>query len=184
MIKRTSKAIVRAMNGVYPRSEEDCIKIEYVIESALSRFVTIFCVFLLCALIGNLEESIICCIAFIVLRSFAGGFHMKTAVGCICISAAVLISGGFMVHYLHISQHVYFVLFAMDLLLNYLYAPQHSDNVPITNKYKDISKWESILVVCIAGMLMLVVPDPLGKSAVMGVSLETMTILPFFTKHK
>ena len=180
--KQISRKITNFLNSIYQRSDEDCIKIEYMIEKTLSRYFILIAVFILCKLIGNLNESIICFVAFVVMRTFAGGFHLKSAIGCVVLSTFTIISGGMLVHYVDIPDSIYILMIIADIILNDMFSPQNTDNMPITDRYKVIRKWESIIVVCISAVLFFMMPNPYGKCAVVGVTLESLTILPFLNK--
>lgn len=182
MIKKISHKLTEAMKSIAPRSEEECIKIEYMIEVLLSRYLVIVAVLLICKLVGNLDESFFCMMAFLFLRVFAGGTHMNTNIGCTIVSSLIVVGGGFVVHYINIPELVYVVFLVIDIFIMYLFAPMLTDNMPITDKYRTIRKIESAVIVGIVLVLFIIVPNIYTKSFALGVTLEALTVLPQFNK--
>lgn len=182
MLKKISHIIVQKMNGIYTRTEEDCIKMEYMLEVILDQITLLFVVFILCALFGYLKESCICFIGCMVLRLFAGGFHMKTRLACCLVTSLIVIGGGVLVHYIKMPLLICIALLTIDLFLVGLFAPQGTENNPVYPKYRKIRKCESIIVVCIYIVVSVIFSNDWGKGLAIGASLGTITIFPIFNK--
>lgn len=182
MIKKISHWIVQKMNEVNPRTEEDCIKMEYMLEVIFDQITILSVVFILCALFGYPRESIICFMGCMTLRLFAGGFHMKTRLGCCLVTSSIAIGGGMLVHYIKMPIHVCIVLLLIDLFLVGLFAPQGTANNPVNPKFLKVRKWESIIVVCIYILVSIFFVNDWGKGLAIGASLATITIFPIFNK--
>lgn len=182
MLKKISHWIVQKMNGIYARTEEDCIKMEYMLEVILDQITILSVVFILCALLGYLKESFICFIGCMVLRLFAGGFHMKTRLACCLATGSIVIGGGIFVHYIRMPLLVCIVLLTVDLFLVALFAPQGTENNPVNPKYFKVRKWESMIVVCIFIVISVFFTSDWGKGLAVGASLGTITIFPVFNR--
>lgn len=183
MLKRISHRIVQKMNKVIPRTEEDCIKMEYMLEVILDQITILFVVFLLCSCMGYLRESLICFIGCMGLRLFAGGFHMKTRLGCCLATSSIVIGGGYLTRYVKIPVLVCIVLLIIDLFLVSLFAPQGTKNNPVNPKFSKVRKWESMIVICIDIVISIVFANGWAKGLAIGASLGTITILPIFNKE-
>lgn len=182
MIKKISHWIVQKMNEVNPRTEEECIKMEYMLEVILDQITILSVMFILCALFGYPRESIICFIGCMTLRLFAGGFHMKTRLGCCLVTSSIAIGGGMLVHYIKMPIQVCIVLLLIDLFLVGMFAPQGTANNPVNPKFLKVRKWESIIVVCIYIVVSIFFVNDWGKGLAIGASLGTITIFPIFNK--
>lgn len=182
MLKKISHKIVKKMNEVNPRTEEDCIKMEYMLEVILDQFTILFVVFVLCTCLGYLRESLICFIGCMGLRLFAGGVHLNTRLGCCIATSSIVIGGGILAHYVKIPLLVCIALLSIDLLLVSLFAPQGTEINPINPKFLKVRKWESIIVICIDIVISIIFPNVWAKGLAIGASLGTITILPIFYK--
>lgn len=141
MLKKISHGIVQKINEGYIRTEEDCIKMEYILEVILDQVTILFVVFILCALSGYLKESLICFAGCMALRLFAGGFHMKTRLACSLATSSIVIGGGIFTHYVKMPLAACVFLLLADLVLTGLFAPQGTENNPVNPKYLNARKW-------------------------------------------
>ena len=149
MIKKLSQGIVKKMNSIYPRSEEDNQKIEYYIESLLDQLLVLVIVFILCGMVGYHKEALICYAAWLLFRSFAGGLHFNKRIVCLSITGGTVLVGGYLIHKFDIPFAICLGLLLLDLILVIVYAPQVTKNNPITEKFRRIRKIESIILICI-----------------------------------
>lgn len=182
IIKEISKFVVRKMNTVYQRSEEECIKMEYMLEVILDKITILSCVLFLCYLFGYMEYSVVCLSAFMLLRTFAGGFHMKTSVGCCIMSALFVILGGYLTKVLEFTSFVWFIVMIPVAVIVFMYAPQETSNAPFAPQFYKIKKWESITVVAIYTVIILITKGYLGRGLAIGTALEAITIVPVFNR--
>lgn len=182
MIEKICHKIVEKMNGIYARTEEECIKMEYMLEVILDQIVILSVVFVLCVIVGYLKESFICFIGCMVLRLFAGGFHMKTRLTCFLATSSIAIGGGIFVHHVNMPLLACILLLMVDLVLVGLFAPQGTENNPVNPKYLKVRKWESMIIVCIYIAVSIFLANDWAKGLAAGASIGTITIFPIFNK--
>lgn len=182
MIKKLSQGIVKKMNSIYPRSEEDNQKMEYFFEVVIDQLFILCIVILLCALIGYHREAIISFIGCMVFRTFAGGLHFKKRLPCIIVTSSFAMVGGLIIYLFNIPTAVCMVLLLIDLVVAAAFAPQTTKNKPITEKFRKIRKVESVVVICIYIAVLMFGPHKWGSGLAVGASMGAVTIFPVFMK--
>ena len=182
MLKKISKWIVRNMNKVYPRTEEDNEKMVYFFEVIMDQFIILCIVILLCALVGYHREALISFTGCMLFRAFAGGLHFKKRLPCVIVTSSFAIVGGLLVYLFNIPFAVCMALLLIDLAVVVAFAPQTTKNNPISKKYRKVRKVESAVVICIYIAVLIFGPYMWGRGLAMGASMGTLTILPVLMK--
>ncbi len=182
MIKKIAHGLAQKMNKIYPRGDEDSIKMEYFLEAILDQFSILIVAFIFCAVVGYHKEALICFIACMIYRAFAGGLHFKKKLYCLVMTSSIAVVGGLIVYKVSIPFYVCILLLAIDLVLAILFAPQATKNNPIAENAKKIRKIESCILICIYLTVLILFKGTLGEGLAVGASIGTLTILPVFMK--
>ena len=178
MVKKIVKIIVAKLNSVYKRSDEDVEKMEYMLEVLFDNVIVLLVAFLLSAPCGCLKEASVCFVGFALLRTFAGGIHMKTRSGCTLMTSSFIIGGGIITKILHIPAGGLWAMLVVDLVWMILFAPRGTKINPINPKFKKIRKVESIITVCVFMIVLLNGSSLWGRGLAIGATLGTLTIWP------
>ena len=73
-------------------------------------------------------------------RTFSGGFHLKTHLGCIITTCAFYCGTALLAKYIVLSNIAKYIIITLlgifGIFMIKLYAPADTENVPILNKKK------------------------------------------------
>ncbi len=144
-------------------------------------------------LLKVLIPTLVCTLAFVLLRLSAGGCHMDTFGKCIIVSLVQFVAGGMIVKYTYTCCSTEFLIgvtaisFLLGLYAIIRYAPKDSPNKPITTpirrkKLKRLSLVYLIIWFAIAITLTLLNKNIYAIASCMGILLEVFTLSP--TGHK
>ena len=125
----------------------------YGIEQGLMILLNLITVILIGFVLGMVWQSVVFMILYFPLRSFAGGFHSRTRLGCY-ITSVFLITGALIsIKHLTLSIPVYIaVLFFVDLVL-FLFAPVEDMNKPLDQKEIRIYRKRTRAIVLFEGII-------------------------------
>ena len=163
--------------------------VEYGLIMLYSTIVKLVIVVLLALSFGVLKEIALCAFVFGLLRSFAGGFHAKTSLGCLISMNIVYFSVYLLSSILPYSIYLYWISLIFCLVTIIAYAPADTAEKPITNlRQIRIMKLSSILVLLSMFYLAYFYFTEITKNIIiLSCIFECATILPFMyiiTKSK
>lgn len=122
-------------------------------------------------------------------RSFTGGFHLKTHLGCMITTSILYLGPVLLAKYLPIQQN--YILYIMaeivaifSIFIIIKYAPADTENIPIlTKKERKSKKIKAYISLIILMSVILFYPDKLiGYMLVYGIFLQNLTVLPISYK--
>lgn len=95
-----------------------------------------FFIFLCIALIlGIVKEFLISMLVIIPYRAFSGGFHLKTHIGCICLTSLYYCGIAYISQFQLFSNDLKYILIPIvwifGMIMCKLYAPADTENIPI-----------------------------------------------------
>lgn len=168
-------------------SETQAIAVTYGIELIFNSLFKLLGLLLLGIIFDRAREVILSVACFSLLRSQAGGVHMKTSIGCflsmllVCICAC---AGAELIESLPIA--VFIIIAVGNIVLNKLFAPFFTENNPILDE-RIIRKKNTGAVVL--SMVFFVVAGfvPVWKIKLLiliPVTIETLSILPCWHKRR
>ena len=122
-------------------------------------------------------------------RSFTGGFHLKTHLGCMVTTSILYLGPVFLAKYITISQN--YILYIMagiiaifSIFVIYKYAPADTENIPILSKKerksKKIKAYISLLV--LIGIILFYPNKMFSYILIYGIFLQNLTVLPIAYK--
>ncbi len=116
--------------------EEDQIrssKVVYAIENVIEEIKSYFVIFLLFGLIGKMLEVSVCIVTLTILRTWTGGTHMNTSLGCGIVT--ILFYGVFVfAGFISIPCVLTLILLVIYMFICVLYAPLASVQRPKLGK--------------------------------------------------
>ena len=133
-------------------------------------------------LFGILKLTLISMLIIIPYRSFSGGVHVKTHIGCI-INTFVLYAGPAILAKFFVLQGISkyiitFIVWAFCMTMLKLYAPADTENVPILRKQERRQKQIfSYIILTVEIIIALVINNPFLTSVIIiGDLIQTLTI--------
>jgi len=88
----------------------------YNLQVFIERTIAFVLIFTVAAVLGYLLEVVIFVISFASIRSYSGGYHCKTFLGCLGVSVATIIASVPMAYFLERYHVVYFSLLMLSAL--------------------------------------------------------------------
>lgn len=134
-------------------------------------------------LLGIGQLTILSFIAIVPFRSFSGGFHLKTHIGCI-VSTTVMYCGTallgkyFPLEPLYIKYIAVILVYIFALVMVTLYAPADTENIPLLRK-KDRRRKKilSYITLTITLVISIIINDPVISSIIIyGMFIQSITI--------
>lgn len=122
-------------------------------------------------------------------RSFTGGFHLKTHLGCMLTTTILYLSPILIAKYLPIDQNyiLYFLTFiigVMSIIFIIKYAPADTENIPIlSKKERQTKRIKAYIFLPILLAIIVFSPDKIISYMLLyGISLQNLTIMPIAYK--
>lgn len=122
-------------------------------------------------------------------RSFTGGFHLKTHIGCMITTSILYLLPIMLAKYIIISQ--VYILYSMTALIAIFsifiitkYAPADTENIPIlSKKERKVKKIKSYISLIVLTTIILVSPNKqISYMLIYGMFLQNLTVLPISYK--
>lgn len=195
MIEKFCNYLTNKMRKSMPEiTDERAEVINYGLQLVVGEVPKIFIMLLIAYALGILKLSIISFLIILPYRTFAGGFHLKTHIGCI-IGTTLFYCGNVL-----LSQHIILEQFLMKAILVLavwifsicmikLYAPADTESVPIISKkdrkFKKIMSYITMTLTLIVGLFLQ--NTTISNMLIFGVLIETLAITRFLyilTKNK
>lgn len=116
-------------------------------------------------LFGETLQIILFMLAYIPLRSYAGGWHSRTPLRCYIFSVIMLITVSIGMNYLYMEDWVYYVVLVASVLVMLILAPVEDRNKPLDETEHKVYKRRTTLIavieLIIALILKLLISDSL-----------------------
>lgn len=169
--------------------EEKELVIDFGIKLIVGELPKIILLFIIGFLLGIGNYTIIFFLLLSIYRSFTGGFHLKTHLGCMITTsilylAPILIAKYFAINNIFVTYILTALLTIFSIFVITKYAPADTENIPILSKKerksKKIKAYISLIVLIV---IILFYPDPIvSYMLIYGIFLENLTALPIAYK--
>lgn len=169
--------------------EERELVINFGVKILFGEAPKILILFLIGFLLGVGIETIILFFLLVPYRSFTGGFHLKTHLGCMFSTTFLYIAPVILSKYIVIPQN--YILYSIVAILGIAsciliakYAPADTENMPILSK-KERKKKKIKAYIDLAILLVVIIFSPsqiISSMLVYGMFLQNLTITPIAYK--
>lgn len=134
MLSKITKKIANEILVTVPGiTEEKAEEIDYGLYMAISDGLKLIAVLLAAFALGQLKYALMAIVVFSLNKSYLGGIHAKTQLGCI-ITHFTLVFGTIYLSHLISLDYVNIFLFTISGILVYLYAPADLASKPIVTE--------------------------------------------------
>jgi len=97
--------------------------------------------------LGQLLETLVAAISFMILRLVSGGYHFKTSISCFLFSSFVFIG----IPFITLDNLWFWIINTVSILLVLIFAPSNiKEHIRVSEKYFPVFKFLSFLVVVIS----------------------------------
>lgn len=129
--------------------EEDQDICEYGLQQLFTILLNVFTAIWIGCLFGLVLESIVALVVFILLRTYAGGFHFENPKYCYVASSFAICMQMFFIKWSHLEYSMIPLSILLIVIIGYL-APVASQNKPLSKnesmKYKKITRIILIII--------------------------------------
>ena len=139
--------------------------IQYGIQIIIGEIPKILLLFIIGFLLGIGKLTLLTFALLLPYKSFSGGFHLKTHIGCIIMTPLIYCGTVFLSKYLFITNDIVHHLFILGvwifgMIMVKLYAPADTENVPIiSKKERKKKKILSYIALTVLILLSIVIKD-------------------------
>lgn len=183
MIDKITQSLTNRIRKEMPDVDDERAEvINYGLQILLGEFPKIFVMLAVAYLLGVFKLTLITFFILMPYRTFSGGFHLKTHLGCIITTCAFYCGTALLAKYIVLSNIAKYIIITLlgifGIFMIKLYAPADTENVPILNK--KVRKQKQILsyVFFILGLVIaLIIKDNvISNIIVLGYLMQTCTI--------
>lgn len=148
MIDKITQSLTDKIRKEMPDVDDERAEvINYGLQILLGEVPKTFIMLLIAYLLGVFKLTLITFLIIMPYRTFSGGVHLKTHIGCIVTTCAFYCGTALLAKYIvlsNIAKYILIILLAIfGIIMIKLYAPADTENVPILSK--KIRKQKQIL---------------------------------------
>lgn len=154
MLAKLSECITQSLidNQIIESEERELYR--YGIQEGLTIVLNLVTTLLIGLLCDMIWQSIVFTVAYIPLRSFAGGYHAKTTIGCYIFSIVLITAVLLTMKLLPISSFVCCIMLLCSGVCIFVLAPVENHNKPLDDVeltvYGQRSRWITVLEIMLA----------------------------------
>lgn len=195
MIERICAYLTKKIRKSIPEVDDERAEvINYGLQLVIGEIPKTFIMLLIAYALGILKLSILSFLIIMPYRTFAGGFHLKTHIGCILGTTLfycgnVLISQALILEPFYIKQILVISIWIFSMWMIKLYAPADTENVPIISKkiryQKQIMSYITMTLTLVVSLF--IKSNIISNMLIFGTLIQTIAITRFayiITKNK
>lgn len=183
MIDKICDYLTNKIKKQMPEIDEQRAEIiNYGIHLIVGEIPKTFIFIAIAAILGILKEFFITMLVIFPYRAFSGGFHLKTHIGCICMTSLYYCGIAYISQFQLFSSDIKYILIPIvwifGMIMCKLYAPADTENVPILRK-KDrrIKQILSYIILTITLVIGAVINNyVISNSIILGMFVQSITI--------
>lgn len=162
--------------------EEKAEILDYGLHLIIGEIPKVFIMIGLAFLLGVGELSILAFLLILPYRSFSGGFHLKTHLGCILCTTSFYTGTALLSKYITLTEPVKYIaiiaVWIFGMIMIKLYAPADTENVPvISKKERRKRKIASYIMLSISLLAAAIIPNRIISNILLfGMLIQTLSI--------
>ncbi|GHU52618.1 hypothetical protein FACS1894132_02670 [Clostridia bacterium] len=149
MFAKVSEMITQALEDGERISREDRELYKFGIKNGLSILLNLATTVIIGIIYSMLWQAILFIVAYIPLRSYAGGWHAKTPLRCYFSSIGILCILLSVLKWINISTSSLLIIIIVSILIICIFAPVEDFNKPLDNQESKIYRIRTRLVLII-----------------------------------
>lgn len=119
-------------------------------------------------------------VSYFLVRHFAHGAHAKSSLLCHIQNLILFVGLPWLIAYFPINVGIMYAVAILAWGLIIIYAPAATKKQPIPLRVRNQKKVFSIIVALLLIIVSLLVPEPFKQLILLGLFLESITLIPFF----
>ena len=187
--KLCNKLTQRIRNKMPDIDDERAEVINYGLQLVMGEIPKTFILVLIAYVLGVFKTTLLALLFLIPYRTFSGGVHLKTHIGCIVATTLMYTGNAFISKYIVIEPiYIKYILIVsiwiFSIIMINLYAPADTEAVPILRKKdRKLKKIMSYVTMTITLLIALIVNNTIISNLLMfGTLFQTITITRFIYK--
>lgn len=162
--------------------EEKAEILDYGLHLIIGEIPKVFIMIGLAFLLGVGELSVLAFLLILPYRSFSGGFHLKTHLGCILCTTSFYAGTALLSKYITLTEPVKYIaiiaVWIFGMIMIKLYAPADTENVPvISKKERRKRKIASYIMLSISLLAAAIIPNRIISNIFLfGMLIQTLSI--------
>lgn len=184
MVDKICNWLMARVRAKMPEVDEERAEvIRYGFELIIGEVPKLIVMFIIALLLGKIKLFLISVAIICPYRTFSGGIHLKTHIGCF------IVTNGLYLGNVYLSQQIVFynsitkviltiAIFFFSVLMILLYAPADTDTVPILRR-KDRRKKKIYSIIWMSAVLVLAIlikDRVISNMCLFGIFMQTVTI--------
>ena len=161
MIDKICKFLTNKMREEMPDIDDERAEIiNYGLKNIIGEIPKIFIMLGIAYALGVLKLALETFLIILPYRTFSGGFHLKTHIGCIVCTSLMYIGPAYLAQYIEITGIVkiasIIMIWIFGIIMLTLYAPADTENVPILRKSERkhiLQYFNFCFIVCILSLM-------------------------------
>ena len=184
MIEKICNRLTKRIQNKMPEVDEERAEvINYGLQLVLGEIPKTFILLLIAYAFGVLNYSILALLFIMPYRTFSGGVHLKTHIGCIIATSLSYVGNAYLskhivIEPIYIKYILISVIWVFSMLMIKLYAPADTEAVPILRKKdRDFKRRMSYLTMTITLLVAVFLKNNIiSNLLIFGTFIQTITI--------
>ncbi len=190
MIEKLCNRLTKKIQEKMPEIDNERAEIiNYGLQLVIGEIPKIFALLIIAYICGVLELSILALIFMMPYRTFSGGVHLKTHIGCIVATSISYIGNALLSKYVvlepsYIKYTIILIIWTFSMCMIKLYAPADTENVPILRKKdRDFRRRLSYITMTVTLICAAFIKNSvISNLLIFGILIQTITITRFIYK--
>ncbi len=190
MIEKLCNKLTQKIRNKMPEIDDERAEvINYGLQLVMGEIPKLFVLILIAYALGVFKLTILALIFITPYKTFSGGVHLKTHIGCIAATSIFYIGNAFASKYIIIEsayiKHILIgAIWIFSIFMIKLYAPADTEEVPILRKKdRKLKKIMSYITMTLTLTVAIFIKDSVVSNLLMfGILLQTITITRFIYK--
>lgn len=184
MIEKLCNKLTKKIQNKMPDVDEERAEIiNYGLQLLIGEVPKTIILILIAYIFGVVKLSILALLFIMPYRTFSGGVHLKTHIGCIIATSLFYIGNAFLsktivVEPLYIKYIVIFLIWIFSIFMIKLYAPADTEAVPILRKKdRNLKRWLSYITMTLTLVIATLISDStISNLLIFGTLFQTISI--------
>ena len=190
MIEKLCNRLTKKIQDKMPEVDDERAEvINYGLQLVIGEIPKTFALLIIAYAFGVLKLSILALLFIMPYRTFSGGVHLKTHIGCIVATSLFYIGNALLSKYIIIQPtYIKYILIALiwifSMIMIKLYAPADTENVPILRKKdRDFKRKLSYITMTLTLAISIFISNStISNLLIFGVLIQTISITRFIYK--
>lgn len=190
MVEKLCNKITKKIQNKMPEVDDERAEIiNYGLQLVFGEIPKTFVLLLIAYIFGVLKLSLLALLFVMPYRTFSGGVHLKTHIGCIVATSLMYTGNAFLsksiaIEPLYIKYIIIALVWIFSMFMIKLYAPADTEAVPILRKKdRDLKRKLSYITMTLTLVIAVFITNStISNLLIFGTLIQTITITRFIYK--